>query len=357
MVSSRVTFVIWILESIANICIFIHIVATGLDSGLNVGTYILTQGILWYYLVLPYTFLVNTSYNRDRIVDDGMKTILFNLLPSRLHCNIRTSIRNHLPTTRRSNQQVRNTEQNTGKRRALVNGTINLVASKSSDEQLSDGGKNSHPNKRSAVFMISSPTLDRPPSRNKYSPVPSSSQNTVKIIPHQRKKAWGSHDSLSDSKTENCSKGPTKPYRLKMGEDLIGDMKNHIDDETAYIHYLEQLIKFEKSMKDKNIRNKNKFVVVPFKASRNINNGKIKKTGLAQTGNSVSIKKEIIDTNRSKRSRSEEVTNNIFSGELLDRIRLRRRTLHEFQKYCSDMELYENFLNELINLEESLVQD
>ena len=73
-VNTRVTLVIWVLESIANICIiFVWVYVYGTTS---FGT--LTNSLVWYYLLISYTFLMNTSYNKNRIVDDGWRPVLLN---------------------------------------------------------------------------------------------------------------------------------------------------------------------------------------------------------------------------------------------------------------------------------------
>ena len=83
-VNARVTFVVWILETIANISIlsfwvFVH----GTSSwGKN---YAVTNALMWYYLIISYTFLMNTSYNKDRIIEDGWKIVIMNSLMSILY--------------------------------------------------------------------------------------------------------------------------------------------------------------------------------------------------------------------------------------------------------------------------------
>ena len=36
------------------------------------------MAIMWYYIFLPHIFLMNTSHNKDLIVDDGLKTTILN---------------------------------------------------------------------------------------------------------------------------------------------------------------------------------------------------------------------------------------------------------------------------------------
>ena len=77
-VNARVTFVVWILETIANISVLI---LWQLVYGTTTfGT--LTNSMIWYYLIISYTFLMNTSYNKDRIIEDGWKMIIMNALKS-----------------------------------------------------------------------------------------------------------------------------------------------------------------------------------------------------------------------------------------------------------------------------------
>ena len=72
-VNANVTFVIWILEWIANVSIYICWIL-----GPNFARYFPEVILIWYYIILPHTFLMNTSHNKDLIIDDGLKTTLIN---------------------------------------------------------------------------------------------------------------------------------------------------------------------------------------------------------------------------------------------------------------------------------------
>ena len=63
-VNAWVTFVVWILETCANISVLI--VWVFVYGTTSFGT--LTNSMIWYYIVISYTFLMNTSYNKDRII-------------------------------------------------------------------------------------------------------------------------------------------------------------------------------------------------------------------------------------------------------------------------------------------------
>ena len=79
-VNAQITFIIYILESLANVSImvvWILVVHKSNDLSRMVS-------ILWYHLLLPYTFLMNTSHNKNLVVDDGWVTTIQNtlMLPS-----------------------------------------------------------------------------------------------------------------------------------------------------------------------------------------------------------------------------------------------------------------------------------
>ena len=80
-VNARVTFVVWILECIANLSVAILWVFV--YGTTTFGT--LTNSMIWYYLIISYTFLMNTSYNKDRIIEDGWKIVILNSMKSILH--------------------------------------------------------------------------------------------------------------------------------------------------------------------------------------------------------------------------------------------------------------------------------
>ena len=80
--NARVSFVIWILEICANACI---IIVWALVYGkTSFGT--LTVNMIWYYLILPHTFLMNTSHNKELIVDNGWKTTIRNAISFPFSC-------------------------------------------------------------------------------------------------------------------------------------------------------------------------------------------------------------------------------------------------------------------------------
>ena len=74
-VNVQITFVLWLMESMANI---VNIVAT-FAGGIGQTTF--TLNMILYLIILPYIYLQNTSYNKYRIAEEGWQNILRNILP------------------------------------------------------------------------------------------------------------------------------------------------------------------------------------------------------------------------------------------------------------------------------------
>ena len=98
-----------------------------------------------------------------------------------------------------------------------------------------------------------------------------------------------------------------------------------------------------------------KFKIIPFGKKHTTKMYKIKKSNtlINVTNDTVSMKENIKE---SKNKTLEEITLNVgFTLELHNRIQLRQAVLEEFEIYCYDKELYDIFINRLIDFEESLI--
>jgi len=74
-VNAQITFVLWLMESLINTSIAIAMFAGGL------GQTTFTLNMLLFLIILPYSYLNNTSYNKGRIAEEGWQNILKNILP------------------------------------------------------------------------------------------------------------------------------------------------------------------------------------------------------------------------------------------------------------------------------------
>ena len=75
-INANVTFCIWVLEWIAFItCLILW--AIGSTTKIDV---FLEVVVLWTYVILPHTYLMNTAHNKDRIIDQGLISTIKNAL-------------------------------------------------------------------------------------------------------------------------------------------------------------------------------------------------------------------------------------------------------------------------------------
>ena len=201
-ISAQVTFVIWILECFANLCVFI---AFKFIFG-KTGPGLLIIHMVWYHLILPYTYLMNTSDNRNLVVEDGWRNTIrnaFGILNKCGRSDITTMISK--PDGKPNKCEI-------------------FVTSKS----------------RQIITQSQNPAIELPN-------VPrEEQQGTSKICSGGRKVTKRCNKSQrSDSGSD------TKSYRRSMGETIFWYMLSHVETEDAYLHYFRQLIIFEDSLNHK----------------------------------------------------------------------------------------------------------
>lgn len=78
-VNSQVTVVIATLETFGNIVNFVTWAIWSNITGGNPSFLMVFQGLLLNFVLLPYTFLMNTRYNKNRIIEGGWKVVIQNV--------------------------------------------------------------------------------------------------------------------------------------------------------------------------------------------------------------------------------------------------------------------------------------
>ena len=78
-VNSQVTVVIATLETFGNIISLVTWVIWTKITGGNPSFLMVFQGLLLNFVLLPYTFLMNTRYNKNRIIEGGWKVVIQNV--------------------------------------------------------------------------------------------------------------------------------------------------------------------------------------------------------------------------------------------------------------------------------------
>ena len=156
--------------------------------------------------------------------------------------------------------------------------------------------------------------------------------------------------------TERChtnqasdSESDLKSYRRSKGETIIYYMISNVENEDAYLHYFKQLISFEEGL--------NKQVgsdildIEHFNYNQNTRKGKVKRSN-------TNLRNETASFANSKHMRQESLELRVnFVGKQVDRIAMRRDILENVYDQDNDDELYDEFLDQLIVLEESFIEN
>ena len=109
--------------------------------------------MLFFHIIIPYTFLMNTSYNKDRIINDGWETVLLN--PLTCSCFSNPSSVEVIPI---SGQVSGNAEESSAKRETgKEEQPKSKVCCKPSSNTYTSGAENCE-----RVFTISKKDLDKP---------------------------------------------------------------------------------------------------------------------------------------------------------------------------------------------------
>ena len=358
-VNARVTFVVWILETCANISVLI--VWVFVYGTTSFGT--LTNSMIWYYIVISYTFLMNTSYNKDRIIEDGWKFVILNSIKSIFHkiheinnyCNssssqtdgIQDQIKGKLKNKQFSNQTEENDKENAPTVSILAKTTschnASLVQSSSTD-----------------IFTISNPEIERFPISH-TSKFVLEDLNTLHIAKRntslEDRSATLSKGLSTDS--ESISDGGNRPlsYRIQIGREILSEMLKCLGNENAYIHYFRQLLDFEERIKSGLSSSSNEFKIEQFICNPSAKRFKVKNE--RNRVHNKTINERMAKGNKTSKIdfANDPKIDQRPLGEIFIKKQLRMHTLNNFTSILNNEDEYSNFVNNLINLEEGLIND
>ena len=346
-VNAQVTFVIYILESVANFSILVvWVFVIGMSSEVTV-----TMGVVWFHIVLPYTFLMNTSHNKNLLTDDGWWNTIRNTvgIPGIFNFSTPEPILSCLDTLR-SSLQVNRRQQEIG--HGDVQGT---TVRNSSYLQV-----NSRPpckqSSSDSIFLISKPEDVQQPSFSGSSNIPGRSACTRQEVLNSRDRRMRQKlpTTKQTSATDDEDQSPQKSHHLCLGEEILCNMIIHIDNEDEYLHYLKQLSQLEENVKQGPFRVD--FEIIHLSDLPTPKLGKVKHSGPKSRSG---LPGELDTSGPNKKSKNNSKQMVILNVELLEqipiRIEKRKRLLKEFQEHCSDQEKYKRFTDRIFDLEESLI--
>ena len=348
-VNSRVAMMVWAIECVANLNIIL------IDFFNADGLITFSIIIVWYYVIIPYTFLMNTSYNKNLIAEQGWKTVLLNPFVIVHSCfSNPTSFELEPRLVKVANEANKDV---TAERDKTIKPSKAKPISK-----VSHNNRNSNINNDNRVFIISNKKLDKSEMKvdsnlevEDLDDIPSTSRNKNNSDSQSQLKKLRAKSSSSDSEPENY----TKSYRLKIGESILNNMVKHTNDENSYLHYFYQLVEFENMLKNEPLDQRNEFEIMPPPNFNKRNVSKIKRSTTEIHHSKEIQRRKTSDSFENKHiARDRQISSLNVNSDVIFyreiRTQLRCDTLNNFERYCEDENKYDDFLIRLIEVEEEL---
>ena len=335
-VNAQVTAVTSMLEVFGNI--FQWIVWTVWTKFAGYGT--LIQSILLYFVILPYAFLMNTSQNKNRIIEDGWMNVLKNVVGTSYQdlMTVRKKTRNERQTKVKpilpSPRKFPIMSQNVVK---PCNQEIPVVSTNSTS---------SHKNKNIVeIFTIcENKTFEHSMQEN-------IEMQTINVpFDVQPCSSLNEYDHLVDSVRLKASKFENEITWNNVRLEMINELHTSVQDEHIYIDNFKWFIRFEESAKtnSESLELFNERMQSKAYCAKNGNNKCIKSyKGKAST------KQVYLDT----KSNEQRINNLKFHGEYKCRLHTRNEMINLLLKHCkcNDQDAYNDCLEIFIDMEEDFV--
>ena len=360
-VNAKVTFVLWLLEFLA--VFFIALAWVFIAGSTTLGT--LTNSMIWLHVLIPYTFLMNTSYNKGRIIDEGWKTVVQNSFFFIKNCFSRRRELQYSP-----NLEHRSSLKNCNKNQIKSNRKKNQVCSSKLDHDNEPSTlaqpSNAPIKNASEISIIATREYDITPSETQtlcqiedLEPTPG---NSLRYSNRSRRRKINLMEQKSSLDSEEESNNPYiqgTTSSVILGEKILSKMAENLNYEDAYIHYFRQLVEYEEILKCQNPLQEQNYEIVPFFDFKNLKNVKVKCSNNLIQNNSRNRKQRTTNDHeyRYKNHIHNELPLNInFSVDYIMRAQLRRDMLKHYQRFCAEESRYHNFIDSLIEFEESLIK-
>lgn len=320
-VNAQVTATTTLLELLGNVTYAIHIIVTGPSLAT------LSHGMMVYTILLPYVFLMNTSHNKNRIIENGWKNVLRNIIG---WSNISIECNNNISQNNDQNQHIANKQSE----RSDNHGDNEIITTTTSQNNLQSNNTND-------FLMLHVP----------FNGEPSTSRG-------QDAKNIHAPDNIKLGVNKLAQPDHNPAFRLK----LISAMIKSIEDEKKYIGCFKKLVAFEGD------RRKGKYLSGHELENEFSSNCKQRDTNRNKKsrGKGKRSKPTITQPAEKERTLSNvdvqgvciiDITVLKLKGKKEDRISMRTEILNQLRFSYHKDENYDILVEELINLEESFVQD
>ena len=273
-VNAHVTFFLWIFETLANVSIII--VWMFIYGKTSFAT--LTLSMLLYYVIIPNSFLMNTSHNKHLIVDNGLWNTIRNAMGLSLKCSWepRAVYKRGVSALKRP---INRTNDTTCSVDSIKPGTSKDTTELNHFGQNSSTSKACHHPQQGSIFTISNGTTKYIPLAMVHNYENSSITKETGTEHHNELKSqWTSPtlDSPIPYKEEFLYEG----YGFHIGKELLWYMTNNINDEEAYFYYFRQLLEYEECSNMNGDVNNKEFVIAHNNHTQRVKTSKPKRSTL-----------------------------------------------------------------------------
>ena len=337
-VNAQVTFAIYILETLALVSVVV------VWFMIRKNEISMTISFISFYVILPYTFLMNTDYNKNLITEYGFFNTIRNAL--RFPCCVKVTKENQTSP-----------EKKIGKQREVEESVGPLSASETRVKEIRislEDKLNYSSIQGPDIFIVSrseknaqwSPWNDNDVFSFTQDPCCS---NSISHVSNQERSSTSDERDTSIT-DEETSTSPINRH-LYLAETILSKMVANVNNEKNYIHYLKELVRLEKE-KDQNGDELSHFEVAI------VNKCQVPKLAKMDTSDAQMDNEEFnLPSTISPYDAFDytDAPNVNFLGRFLDRLELRKGILNNIQIDCMNAGSYEEMFNALMDLEEGLV--
>ena len=341
-VNAQVTFAIYILETVALASVVI------LWFAIRKNELSATLSFVSFYVVLPYTFLMNTSHNKNLITEHGFLNTIRNAIQNPCNCKERNAEDGDYSGNEKYEKQKHNRLDDTT---ASSKSRVKEIRV-SMDDQLNYSSIQSPD-----IYIISRTDKNAKWEHCKDDDIfdpphgPCSSYSSFQGSDQEEREQQFPDQSLFAIGKENPPKATSK--HLCLAEKILENMLQNVMNEDVYSYYLRELIRLENANEEGGDA-LDQFEIIGINDLIAPRQGKMKRT---------KTKTEDVDgyigTKSCNISQYEEYQRNTshtnFLGRFLDRLDLRKDMLRRYGLHCKDKESYRQLFDSILDLEEGLV--
>ena len=245
---------------------------------------------------------------------------------------------------------------------------MDIVPSNSSSYEHQTGSTNSSQNtkldraSKFDIFVISRPEIEHFPisHTSKFKDLTIEDLEKLSITIRKNEQAIPYHEvrplssgSNTDSEymPSDCNKQIS--YRVQKGREILSEMQKELSNEKAYLHYFEQLMEFEGIINRQSNSPTKEFTIEPFITFPSTHQSKIKNKKIHNQRKTTKNTQEKSKTIAVEQS----FTDQKLLSERFIRKQLRLGMLNNITSNFTDENDYNDFVNNLINLEEGLISE